>query len=409
MPDSENQDKSRHMPLFSKNHAILFFTPLLLWAVVWACVQQSEFSPPPKPREEKAELVIAATGDIMMPLSNQMAATRSKEHYNLLFERIAPDLASADITFGNLETPVDHTAPVSGYPKFNAGPGLLAALKRAGVGLVSIANNHAMDAKPAGLKRTIENIATAGLLFTGGGRTRAEAGQAPVVSCRGITMAFLAYTYGTNERMPIKKQDVPRVNVLRAGSEADLALAAADVRKARQSMDLVVVSLHWGDEYKTTPTAWQKRVAEELIEAGADVILGHHPHVLQPIESHVARNGRQGLIAFSLGNLISSQNNGVTGRNRTNIKALRGDGIILRIYAVKEQGRTSVARAEFLPLWTLRERVGKIIVYRPVNLAREIARLEAIQKRSGEDEDTLKLLRFRMKVIIDQLTVKPAP
>jgi poly-gamma-glutamate synthesis protein (capsule biosynthesis protein) len=197
------------------------------------------------------------------------------------------------------------------------------------------------------------------------------------------------------------------VNILRADSDSDLALAAADVEKARQSADLVVVSLHWGDEYRAIPTAWQRRVAAELIEAGADIILGHHPHVLQPIESHVARNGRQGLIAFSLGNFISSQNYGVANKNRTHRKALRGDGIILRIYAVKEQGKTSVAHAEFVPLWTLRDRSGKTVVYRPVNLAREIARLEALEKRTKEDEDTLGLLKFRMKVIVEQLTVKP--
>lgn len=396
------------MLLFLGNHIILFCT-LLLGGVSWACVQQSEFSPPQKPREEKAEIVIAATGDIMMPLSNQLAATRNKERYNILFEKIALDLTSADITFANLETPVDHTAPLSGYPKFNARSGLLTALKKAGVGIVSIANNHAMDAKAVGLVRTIDNIAAAGLLFTGGGRTQAEAGQATIATLHGITTAFLAYTYGTNERMPVKKRDAPRVDLLRINSEADLALAAADVRKTRQSTDLVVVSLHWSDEYRTIPTAWQRRVAAELIEAGADVILGHHPHVLQPIESYSARNGRQGLIAFSLGNFISSQNYGVASKNRTHRKALRGDGIILRIYVVKEQGKTSVARAEFVPLWTLRDRVGKNVVYRPVNLVREIARLEALEKRTKEDEDTLGLLKFRMKVITDQLTVKTSP
>jgi len=394
------------MPRFSKNHIIILFFTILLGTVSSACVQESEFSPPQKPREGKTKIVIAATGDIMMPLSNQLAATRNKERYDILFKKIARDLTSADITFANLETPVDHTAPVSGYPKFNAGPELLFALKRAGVGIVSIANNHAMDAKPAGLGRTIDNITAAGLLFTGGGRTQAEAGQAAIATLQGIATTFLSYTYGTNERMPVKKRNAPRVNILRANSEADLALAAADVQRARQSADLVVVSLHWSDEYRTIPTAWQRRVAAELIEAGADVILGHHPHVLQPIESFTARNGRQGIIAFSLGNFISIQNYGIAGKNSTHRKALRGDGIILYIYVVKEQGKTSVERAEFVPLWTLRERVGKSVVYRPVNLAREIARLEALPKRTRKDEDTLGLLKVRMKVIIDQLTVK---
>jgi poly-gamma-glutamate capsule biosynthesis protein CapA/YwtB (metallophosphatase superfamily) len=395
------------MPLYSKYRIILLLT-LFLGGASWSCTQQSEFSPPQKPREEKTELVIAAMGDIMMHLSNQLAVHRNNGRYTILFEKIARDLTSADVVFANLETPIDQTARISGYPRFNAGPGLLATLKSTGVGIVSIANNHALDARPDGLKRTIDNIAAAGLLFTGGGRTLAEAGRPATVTSHGITAAFLAYTYGTNQRMPVKKKNDPRVNILRADSEADLARAAMDVKKARQSADLVVVSLHWGAEYRTIPTAWQRRAAAELIGAGADIILGHHPHVLQPIESYTAANGRQGLIAFSLGNFISSQNYGIAYKTRTHRKALRGDGIILRICAVKEQGKTSVTRVEFVPLWTLRERVGKNVVYRPVNLAREIARLEALPKRTGADEDTLGLLKFRMQAIIDELTAKKA-
>jgi len=170
-----------------------------------------------------------------------------------------------------------------------------------------------------------------------------------------------------------------------------------------------VVSLHWGDEYRRIPTQWQRWAGAKLIEAGEDIILGHHPHVLQPIESYTARSGRQGLIAFSLGNFVSSQNYGVTNKNRTQPSALRGDGIILTIFAVKENGKTSIVRAEFLPIWTLHEGEGKSAVPRPVNLTREIERIEAMQKRTREDENTLKLLRYRKKVILDQLTVSIAP
>jgi poly-gamma-glutamate synthesis protein (capsule biosynthesis protein) len=230
-----------------------------------------------------------------------------------------------------------------------------------------------------------------------------------MVAVRGTTVAFLAYTYSTNQRMPGKKPATPRVNILGAVSEDDLARAVLAVGQARRSADLVAVSLHWSDEYRTVPTAWQRRVAAELIEAGADVILGHHPHVLQPIESHTARNGRQGLIAFSLGNFISTQNYGVANGNRTHARALRGDSVILYVVAAKKDGKTSVVRAEFLPIWTLRDRAGESVVYRPVGLAREMARLKAIEKRTKEEEDTLELLGFRKKVIIEQLTGKTAP
>ncbi len=399
------------MALSLKKLVLLLFLLCLAGTVSPACLQQNEVAPRQvsAPPEKTTEIVIAAVGDVMMPVSIQATAGRSKYNYDLLFENIARDLAPADLVFANLETQVDHTAPISGYPKFNARPELLVELKKAGVGIVSVANNHAMDLRPGGLKRTINNIEKAGLRFCGGGRTRAEAEQATMVTVRGTTIAFLGYTYSTNQRMPSKKPTAPRVNILAAGSEDDLARAVFAVQQARQAADLVAVSLHWSDEYRTVPTAWQRRAAAELIEAGADVILGHHPHVLQPIESYTARNGRQGLIAFSLGNFISTQNYGITNGNRTHARALRGDGVILYIVADTKDGKTSVKRAEFLPIWTLRDRAGEAVVYRPVGLAREMARLAAIEKRTKEENDTLELLGFRNKFIIDQLMGKPAP
>jgi len=156
------------MPLFSNNSTTVFIICLVFIASP-ACVQQSEVTPPQQPQENKTEITIAAVGDIMMPSSVQEAAARNKYNYGLLFDKIVRDLDSADIVFANLESPVDHTASVSGYPMFNARPELLDSLKKAGFGIVSIANNHALDAGQGGLKRTIENIEAAGLLFTGGG------------------------------------------------------------------------------------------------------------------------------------------------------------------------------------------------------------------------------------------------
>jgi poly-gamma-glutamate synthesis protein (capsule biosynthesis protein) len=343
----------------------------------------------------------------MMPGSIQSAAAKDKRGYDLLFEKITPDLAAADITFANLETPVDHTAGVSGYPRFNAPRELLASLKKAGVDIVSIANNHAMDAGSEGLRRTIDNIEAAGIVFIGAGRTKAEAAATRFLKTRGVNVAFLAYTYGTNRRPPHRSPDAPGVNIIGVGSDADLVRAAASVRQARADADLVVVSLHWGGEYATSPTTWQRRVASELIEAGADVLLGHHPHVLQPIESYAARDGRMGLIAYSLGNFISSQNADVSYANKTHQKALRGDGIILSITAPKEGGRTRVAHAEFLPIWTLRESTGTAVVYRPVSLARELLMLGAKQKRDSTEEKLMQLLSYRQAFIIHKLTGRP--
>jgi hypothetical protein len=129
--------------------------------------------------------------------------------------------------------------------------------------------------------------------------------------------------------------------------------------------------------------------------------------VLQPIESYAARDGRTGLIAYSLGNFISSQNAEVSYANKTHQKALRGDGIILSITAPKEGGRTRVAHAEFLPIWTLRESTGTAVVYRPVSLARELLMLGAKQKRDSTEEKLMQLLSYRQAFIIHKLTGRP--
>jgi poly-gamma-glutamate synthesis protein (capsule biosynthesis protein) len=353
--------------------------------------------------------LITAVGDIMMPSSLQAAVVRNNYNYALLFEKIAPDLAVADVTFANLETPVDHTAAVSGYPAFNARPELLSALSKAGITIVSMANNHAIDAGAQGLIRTLDNITAAGLVVIGAGRTRATALAPAYVTSRGVTTAFLAFTYGTNRGIPRKRKGMPAVNILRSGSQKELTAAIDQVKQARSHADLVVVSLHWGDEYAIVPTPWQKRAAAELVEAGADIILGHHPHVLQPIESYTATDGRRAVIAYSLGNFISSQNYGISSKNKTHARALRGDGVILTIHAEKEKGRTTIVRSAFQPTWSLREKVGATALARPVSLSREIVKLSAIAKRTKKEEGTLQLLTYRQKVILDTIHAAPAP
>ncbi len=398
---------------YNNDHRLLPLVLGFLLSLFLSCTQQKiPVTPvrqvkPASPSASRTEVVIAAVGDIMMPESIQSAVAQAGHGYDLLFEKITPDLAVADITFANLETPVNHKAGVSGYPKFNAPRELLSSLKKAGVDIVSLANNHAMDAGSDGLKRTIDNVEAAGIVFIGAGRSNTEALAIRKITVRGITAAFLAYTYSTNQRLPRTSVEAPVVNVLGQNSEADLARAAASVRQARADADLVVVSLHWGDEYATSPTAWQRRVASELIEAGADVLIGHHPHVLQPFESCTARDGRTGLVAYSLGNFISSQSAEVSFENKTHRKALRGDGIILSITATKEGGRTRVAHAEFLPIWTLRESISKATVSRPVSLARELLILGAKGKRDSTEQRLFQLLRYRQEYIIKTLIGKP--
>jgi poly-gamma-glutamate capsule biosynthesis protein CapA/YwtB (metallophosphatase superfamily) len=348
-------------------------------------------------------------GDVMMPGSLQDAVAKNNNNYDLLFEKIAKDLGAADITFANLETQVDHTAPVAGYPAFNSRPELLSALKKAGVDIVSLANNHAGDAGADGFIRTIQNIEGAGLTAVGAGKTRRESLTTVYVNSQEMVIAFLAYTYGTNGGSLNRRKNGPAVNILRSGSREDLDAVIMQVKRARRRADLVVVSLHWGDEYEVAPTPWQKQAAAELVEAGADIILGHHPHVLQPIESHATKDGRQTVIAYSLGNFISSQNSGATSKDAKHDRALRGDGVILTIYAEKTGGKTTIVRSAFQPIWSLREKVGVTRTFRPVSLPREIGKLSAKAKRTKREEGMLQLLTYRQKVILATINATPVP
>jgi poly-gamma-glutamate synthesis protein (capsule biosynthesis protein) len=340
-------------------------------------------------------IVIAAVGDIMMPLSVQQGALSSGGGYAALFESISTDFAGADIVIGNLETTVDSERQRSGYPRFNAHPELLVALKGTGFTFLSLANNHIMDAGPDGLIRTIDAVEAAGMHFVGAGRTSEETGRIPVLRIQNRKIAFLAYTYDTNERLPRKGNLRPGVNVMRNGSEQELNAACARVREARGLADVVVLSLHWGEEYDTRPTPWQQRAARALVEAGADLIIGHHPHVLQPVETVFAGDGRRALVAHSLGNFLSSQSWMVQAVSKDHPNALRGDGVILFVSIPANRGRAGIEKAEFLPVWTVREPRNAAVLYKPVNLSRTIEQLGMKKKRTREDERLLELLTHR--------------
>lgn len=353
---------------------------------------------------DPAVLVIAAIGDIMMPGSIQSAVLNHDDNYDILFEKVRDDLQTADIMIANLETPVDEKAPLSGYPRFNSSPGLLTALKRSGIDVVSVANNHVMDAGTAGLRRMLDTIDAAGLVFIGAGRTRKEAAAPRFLTVRGIRVAFLAFTYDVNQRLPRPGEGAPGVCVLHEGSEEDLVRAADQARSARANADILVVMLHWGNEYATEQTAWQRRAAAELAEAGADILFGSHPHVLQTVETISTRSGRRSLVAYSLGNFLSSQNAGIAYRDKDNEKALRGDGIILKVVTGRRKNGQIIMRAEFLPLWTLRERRRDLVLPTPAPIDNEIVRLEASAVRTREQEELLAFLEHRRRSITAKIT-----
>ncbi len=317
---------------------------------------------PAPPVRVLARATLGAVGDVLM----HEAVKRSAETYGRggpdsgygwLYAPIADLLSAPDLTFANLETPI---APAAGAGTreyvFNAPPDAAAALRDAGVDVVSVANNHAFDQGRAGFEETLRRVEAAGLKAVGAGPADRPAGPV-MASAGGLSIAFLGWAQFFN-------QDGNACPAAKAGAAPCLQAAQLDrqraieaVRAAAAQADAVVVSLHWGVEYEPQPRAEDVELAHALADAGALVVLGHHPHVLQPVELYRRADGRTAVIAYSLGNFVSNQSRRyVHGVTPEKVAATR-DGILLRVaLARRDYGRgvvrVEVDGADALPLWT---------------------------------------------------------
>lgn len=275
--------------------------------------------PTPTPTPEPITATLTVAGDIMLHHPNQSvssynAATGTYDYTEML-RATKPWLEAADLAIGNLETTFAGGPNYSGYPCFNSPDELGYALKDAGFDLLCTTNNHSLDTGFAGLSRTLDTLDELGLAHVGTYRTQEErdANHGIVVAdCGGISIAFLAYSYGTNGiRYPADKPwCVNLFNSDYASSMCtpDMDLLEADMAAARDlGCDLIAVMMHWGVEYQTTQNAYQEQMAETLIDLGADLVLGGHAHVPQPYEFFTTEAGNTGFVCYSLGNYISNQ------------------------------------------------------------------------------------------------------
>jgi poly-gamma-glutamate synthesis protein (capsule biosynthesis protein) len=249
-------------------------------------------------------LTLAAVGDIL--LDRGVAVTIERHGIDYPFAQVAGVLSAADIAFGNLECPL--TSKGTKVPKqycFQARPATVAGLTKGGFDLLSLANNHSMDCGRTGLVETMRVLERSGIRWCGAGRTLADAEAATVLTRKGIRIAFVGFSHL-----------LPEGVFLRA-DRPTIAFASPDqvrrsVAAARSRADVVVASFHWGLEYDSRPHPRQVRLARTAVEAGADLVLGHHPHVLQGLEliRRHPRQPRPALIAYSLGNFLFDRRSG---------------------------------------------------------------------------------------------------
>jgi len=272
-----------------------------------------ESEPAPEPESEEIRISFLAAGDnVIHPciyLEAAKRATADTRPYNFkpMYADIIDLVKSYDLAFINQETLMGGAdLGYSGYPQFNSPQDLGLDLVEMGFDIVSIANNHMADKGDAGLRGTIEFWNEIGAredgeraLMIGGYLDEEDYDTVRVIEANGIDIAFLAYTYGTNGlSLPSKSElVVPYIN------DDDIRRQTA---LAKEAGDMVIVSIHWGVENTFTPTDEQRRVAALLAECGVDVILGHHPHVLQPIEWIEREGDSPTLCIYSLGNLVSA-------------------------------------------------------------------------------------------------------
>ena len=240
-------------------------------------------------------IVMRFGGDCLLAAHYEAAAGndvgRAFENFSILKD--------ADIAMVNLECPVTTRGHKVEKPfNFRMNPRFLTALLNTGINIVNIANNHIFDYGSEGLFDTISYLDSIGIQHVGGGRTKAEAQQPVIIDVRGVRIGFLAY-YGGGEA-PTATKSGPGV------ARRDIGLIGSTIRtlKTRDSVDFVVVNLHWGTEKADSPDGSQRMFAHQVIDAGADALIGHHPHVLQGIERY-----KKGVIVYSLGNFIFGGNN----------------------------------------------------------------------------------------------------
>jgi poly-gamma-glutamate synthesis protein (capsule biosynthesis protein) len=264
-------------------------------------VVSPSLSQPPVAAEPQVRTLLFV-GDVM--LSRAVGARmESAGDWTLPFTEIGETLSSADLTFGNLECPVSDMGRNRHHLySFRADPRALEGLSFAGFDVLSVANNHMYDWGPEALLDTTRRLRAAGIRPVGAGANDLEAHYPALVDLGGLRIAFLAYV-DIDPKEAAAAPDRPGV----AWLEPDRVLA--DIRFARPLADLVLVGLHWGIEYATRPQRRQIELAHQMIDAGADLIVGGHPHVVQPIEEY-----RERWIAYSLGNFVFDQKDPATRR-----------------------------------------------------------------------------------------------
>jgi poly-gamma-glutamate capsule biosynthesis protein CapA/YwtB (metallophosphatase superfamily) len=332
-------------------------------------------NPEPTPREslpnwtpaKPTTFTLVASGDVLIhpALTEQAVADgNGRRDYRPILGGVKGVVQAADLAICHLEVPLgDADGPFAGYPAFNAPPEIATALADIGYDLCSTASNHTLDRGPTGVDSTLDALDAAGIRHTGSARSAEDARVPMIVDLYGVRVGHVSFTFGLNGGTSVASTPW-LVNLL----SLDGVLQAARAAKAAGA-DVVVVSLHWGEEHQSQPSAAQQATARQLLaDPAVDLIIGHHAHAVQPFEQISGK-----WVAYGLGNHLA---------RHAEPRGTTEEGVIARFRFGKNQaGQWVVDGADYVP--TLMD-LGSPIRLLDVTLLPDGERKETTQRRIGE-------------------------
>ena len=349
---------------------------------------------------------IAAVGDVMVHNPQWVAQRTGTNTFDFTnnFQFVKPILESADLSLANLETTILPGRKISSYPMFNSPPEILDALKDAGFDVLTTINNHSLDTGKAGVLSTLDQVEARGFRAVGTYRDKSEP-KYLVETVKDIRLGITAFSYGSFSATDAFLNGLPAQGI---GSQLNIMDASSTTKafnKIKTQLDkmkgdnceFLIVFLHWGTEYGRNPSAYQKDLAQKLIDEGVDLILGSHPHLVQTMEFMTSSSGdHEGLVVYSMGNFLSNQ--------RMEILNIEGteNGLISMVTLDKdEDGEVVIKAVEYIPTWINHYKHADNVryVYEIVPI-REDYQATALQYNAPEI-DVMKSLQWVQEIVTD--------
>ncbi len=340
--------------------------------------------------EKPINFTLTAIGDTLCHNTQYWDAYNSdtKQYdFSYVYEDIKYYTKISDIVVGSLETTfAGENIGYSNYPTFNSPDSLAYALKKIGVDVISLAGNHALDYGYTGLCRTIDVLDNADISHLGTYKTAEEQEELLVKDVKGVKIAFINYTYGTNG-IPLPSDKGFCVNLI------DKNLIKNQITKAKElDVDMIVACMHWGTEYRTTANPEQKELADFLFENGVDIIIGNHPHVLEPMEKRTItlEDGtvKDVFVVYALGNFTADQRDEITR-----------DSAILNLNITKDlDGKISINKVDYVPIYMYKNQSANIHKFKLIDIERSILAYE-----SGYTDGITDSLYNNLKVQLEKI------